>query len=296
MDLVVECQRLPRPGETIHGDSICELPGGKGANQAVAAARLGAEVSLIARVGDDTFASRLLTNFEKEHVSINRIMQTKNCASGVAVVTVDALGENAITIIAGANDVLSPKDVHAAASEIEAADVLLLQLESPKETALAAIAVARSSGTLVLLDPAPAPTEVTAELLDVDYIFPNENEAATLTELKIETDAQVCIAAKRLSEMGARCVVITRGERGALVYERDGEPELVESVAVNAVDSTGAGDAFAAAFAVRVSQNATPRESARYACLAGAAATTRFGAQTALPTRSKIDAINPIRL
>ena len=288
MDLVVTCPRLPQPGETLHGDSIQELPGGKGANQAVAAARLGAEVSLVGRVGDDAFGARLIESLKRENVSVGSVKETASCSSGVAVVAVESSGENAITIIAGANGLVSPEDVRQASNVIESASMLLIQLETPVETALEAIAVARECGTPVLLDPAPVPDAasevIESGLLKVEYVCPNETETALLTGLPVETDNQAIAAATRLCELGSQCAVITRGQHGALVYHQDGRHELIASPKIEAVDSTAAGDAFAAAFAVQLSTGASSFDAARYACQAGAKAASRLGAQSALPT------------
>jgi len=257
--------------------------------------RCSAAVSLVGRIGDDALAARLLENLKREKVSIELVKRTEQCASGVAVVAVEASGENAITIIAGANRFLSPADVREAASEIEAASMLLLQLEIPVETALEAIAIARECGTTVLLDPAPVPDAISetiaAGLLEVDFVCPNETEAALLTGLPVESDDEAIAAAARLCELGSRCAVITRGQRGALVFERDGRHELIASVPIDAVDTTAAGDAFAAAFAVRLSEGASPFVAARYACRAGGLAASRLGAQSALPTREEISEV-----
>ena len=288
MDLVVGCQQLPRPGQTIHGKSIQELPGGKGANQAVAAARLGAEVTMIGRVGDDTFGPRLLERLEQEGVRVDHVRQTKSCSSGIAIVAVEESGENAITIIGGANSKVTPEDVREDASVIAEADMVLLQLEIPLETVLEAISVARKHGTRVMLDPAPAPQEFPAKLLDVDFLCPNETEVAALTGLTVETDEQTLAAAKVLCDQGVGTVLITRGERGALVYCQDGSTELVETMAIEAVDTTAAGDAFAGAFGVELSNGATIGEAAHFACRAGAVAASRLGAQIAMPSRDEI--------
>lgn len=185
MDLVVRSARLPRPGETIFGRQTQELPGGKGANQAVAAARLEADVSMIARVGDDGFGQRLRAGLQKEGIDVSRVAVTPQCASGLAIVAVEDSGENAITVIPGANGRLTTDDVRAASDLIRDADVLLLQLEVPLETVLTAIELARQSQTLVILDPAPAPASFPANLLSVDVACPNQTEAAALAGVAI---------------------------------------------------------------------------------------------------------------
>ncbi|HUE14855.1 MAG TPA: ribokinase, partial [Planctomycetaceae bacterium] len=211
MDLVVRSARLPRPGETIIGRETQELPGGKGANQAVAAARLEANVAMIGRVGDDGFGERLRAGLQQEGVDVTRITVTPRCASGLAIVAVEASGENAITVIPGANGRLTADDVRAASDLIRDADVLLLQLEVPLKTVLTAIELARQYQTLVILDPAPAPASFPPSLLSVDVACPNETEAAALTGVPITNLGDATRAALRLRELGTRYAVITLG-------------------------------------------------------------------------------------
>jgi ribokinase len=283
MDLVVRSARLPRPGETIIGRETQELPGGKGANQAVAAARLEADVSMIGRVGDDGFGQRLRTGLQKEGINVSRVTVTSQCASGLAIVAVEDSGENAITVISGANGRLTPDDVRAAADLIRDADVLLLQLEVPLETVLAAIDLARQYKTLVILDPAPAPASFPPNLLSVDVACPNETEAAALTGVPITNLEDATRAALRLRELGTRHAVITLGRKGALVCGPDGKSEHISSFDVKAVDTTAAGDAFAAALGVSLAQGKSTFDAVQYACAAGALAASRPGAQPAMP-------------
>jgi ribokinase len=249
-DLVVRCARLPRPGETLSARDVSEVPGGKGANQAVAAARLGADVTMIGRVGDDAFGERLRNGLKENGVGIDNVLTTRDCASGLAIVAVEDSGENAILIVAGANGRLTPADVIAASEAIRQADVLLVQLEVPLETTIAAIKLARDCGTPVILDPAPAPvlgdndSAALADLLRVDVACPNEAEALALTNVKIETVADAEQAACCLRSLGPKYGIVTLGARGAVLCEPDSRPALIPAFPINAVDTTAAGDAL----------------------------------------------------
>ncbi len=293
MDLVVRSTRLPRPGETIIGRETLELPGGKGANQAVAAARLEADVFMIGRVGDDGFGERLRAGLKQEGIDISHVAVTPKCASGLALVAVEDSGENAITVIPGANGRLTPDDVMAASDLIREADVLLLQLEVPLETVLLAIELGVEFDTQVILDPAPAPASFPKKLLAVDVACPNETEAAAITGLPIANVNAANNAALRLHAMGSRHAVITLGGQGAVVCGPDGWLEHVPSFAVEVVDSTAAGDAFAAGLGVSLALGKPVSAAVRYACAAGALATTRQGAQPAMPTAAEVSRIVP---
>lgn len=288
MDLVVRLARLPRPGETIIGREALEIPGGKGANQAVAAARLEADVSMIARVGDDAFGQRLRTGLQQEGVDVSRVIVTPDCASGLAIVAVEDSGENAITVLPGANGRLTTHDVRDASDLIRDADVLLLQLEVPLETVLAAIELADQHGTLVILDPAPAPESFPLNLLSVAVACPNETEATALTGIPITTLEDAARAARRLRELGTRHAVITLGRQGALICGPDDRCETIPSFAITAVDTTAAGDAFAAALGVSLARGKTISDAVKFACAAGALAATRAGAQPAMPTAAEV--------
>jgi ribokinase len=293
LDLVVRSSRLPRPGETIIGRETQELAGGKGANQAVAAARLGGNLAMIGRVGDDAFGERLKAGLKAEGIDVSRVAVTPNCASGLAIVAVDDGGENAITVIPGANGRLTPADVRAAANLIAEADVLLLQLEVPLETVLSTIELAREHDTLVILDPAPAPASFPTQLLSVDLVCPNETEAAALTGIAIANLADAKRAAKRLLEMGTHYAIITLGSQGAILCGPDGRSHEIPSFEVQAVDTTAAGDAFAAALGVGLARGKPILEAVRYACAAGALAASRPGAQPAMPTAADIARFAP---
>jgi len=286
-DMVVRVPHIPAPGETVLGGEFVMAPGGKGANQAVAAARLGAKVTLVARVGPDVFGERALAGFHQEGIITRYVTVDREAASGVALIFVDAAGENRIAVAPGANACLSPDDVQQAREAIEKADVLLLQLEVPTETVLAAAAVAHQAGVRVILNPAPAPPNLLpAELLArVDILTPNESEAGLLTGTQVSAE----VAARRLAGQGVGAVIVTLGARGALIVTLDAQ-RLVPGFSVNAVDTTAAGDAFNGGLAVALAEGRPLAAAVRFASACGALATTRLGAQPSLPTVDEVEA------
>lgn len=288
MDLIACVEQLPQPGQTVAGRELLELPGGKGANQAVAAARLGARVTLIGRVGDDGLGTRLLENLRREQVDTAHVTATADSSSGVAIVCVEEQGENSIVVIPGANGQLSPADIVASEAVIAAADVLLVQLETPQETVAAAIAAARRHGVLTIFDPAPAPRTLLPELLHVDVLCPNESEAAAISGQAVETTVDATNAAAKLRSRGADHVIITRGRHGALLCDQAGACESVLPFAVSAIDSTAAGDAFAAGLGVALAETGDIRRAVDWGSAAGALAASRRGAQQAMPTRAEV--------
>jgi ribokinase len=288
MDLVVRCAVLPSPGQTIAGSSVDEICGGKGANQAVAAARAGGKVAMIGRIGNDGFGARMLVNLHDEQINCRHVQDTAHCPTGVAFICVEDSGQNAIIYVPGANGCVTVADVEAARSAIESADVLLLQLETPVDSVLAAIRIAKAAGVRTILDPAPAPHRCPDELLDVDLICPNESEAAAITGSPVETITQAQAAARTLHERGARHVVITLGGRGALLVDDD-TTQLIEPFAIRPVDTTAAGDAFAGALAVAWASGRPLLEAITFASAAGALAASHAGAQPSLPTRDEIE-------
>jgi ribokinase len=288
MDLVVRCAHLPAPGETIIANSSCEIPGGKGANQAVAAARAGGEVTMIGRVGDDAFASRLVDNLRREKIDTDSVLATDGCASGIAIVAVENSGENSIMVVPGANGRVGCEDVDAAADLIRAADILLLQLEIPLDSVLAASAIASDAGVPVILDPAPMPSALPENLLDVDVICPNQSEASAIVGRPIESLDDARDALPSLHQQGAKQVIITLGGQGALISDGNAVT-FIEPFQVTPRDTTAAGDAFAGALAVRLAAGEPFEQAARFAAAAGAIAATRIGAQTGMPTRSEIE-------
>jgi ribokinase len=293
MDLVIRCHHLPVPGETCIGLDTVEICGGKGGNQAVAAARAGGDVCMIGRVGDDGFAQRLKNGLEAEQIDCQLLQASENCASGIAVVMVEASGQNSIMVVPGANGQLTVDDVNAAAELIQSCDVLVLQLEVPIKTVLAAIHVARKAETTqhqvrVLLDPAPAIRNYPAELLAVDVLCPNESEAEILLGRKIITDEELETAAWDLHCMGAKHVILTLGDRGALLCDGQSITKFAP-YSVSAIDTTAAGDAFAGALAVYWMKTGSLHEAISYANAAGALAASKSGAQPSLPTMEQIE-------
>ena len=290
MDLVVRCAALPSPGQTILANSSAEFCGGKGANQAAAAALAGGQVSMIGAVGDDAFADRLVENLRVQRVDVSHVMRRAGRASGLAVISVDDSGQNSIMVVPGANGLVTKDDVLAANTLIQRADSLLVQLEIPIDVVLAGIAIARAAGVRVLLDPAPAVEDLPPALMQVDMLCPNESEAAMLSGQPVESVDQADTAAKKLQAMGATNIAITLGNRGTLL-RHGGQSELVPAYPVDAVDSTAAGDAFAGAFAVHWSKTDNLIDAVRFGNAAGALAASRHGAQASLATEDEIESL-----
>jgi ribokinase len=290
MDLVTRAPRIPQPGETIIGSGFHTLPGGKGANQAVAAARLGARVSMIGRVGNDAFGGLLLDNLAAAGVDHRHVISDSEAATGVALIVVDDAGQNSIVVASGANARLSPEDVEAGAGAIAAADVLLLQLESPMETVMRAAQIGRACGVTVVLNPAPA-RPLPDELLSlIDVLVPNESETALLAGMDVENQSDAEKAAAALLSMGVGTVILTLGSRGALLAQEAGV-DVFPAFEVTPVDTTAAGDAFMGGFAVALAEGRPLAEAVRWGNAAGALATTKLGAQPSLPTREMLEAM-----
>lgn len=288
MDLVVRCASLPQRGETVLATSSAEVCGGKGANQAVAAARAGGQVSMVGRVGDDSFAGRLVTNLHDERIGCDLIEATSGCSSGVAIVAVEQSGQNSIMVVPGANGRVTADDVRAARQTIESSSILLVQLEIPLDAVKAAVEIAQQAGVRVVLDPAPVPSVLPPELFRVDVLCPNETEASVLAGMPVNSTDSAEAAARRLHELGARQVAITLGEQGTMVFDGTAAT-LVAPFAITAVDTTAAGDAFAGAFAVRWAAGASLLEAVSFANAAGALAASREGAQPGMATREEIE-------
>lgn len=290
-DLVVRVNRFPREGETLVGDSFQQFLGGKGANQAVSAARLGAQVAMVGRLGVDGFGDAQIAGLEADGIDTSGILRDPEAPSGIASITVDSTGKNRIIIVPGANMRCGVEDVDAARDRIAEADILLLQLEIPVESVARAIQIAAEVGTPVILNPAPAQAVDPALLANVDYLTPNEVEAEQLTGISVKSPVDAGRAAAQLLSYGVGGVVITLGERGAVVVEKGGAaPVLMPAFSVDAVDTVAAGDAFNGALAVCLAQGAPLVEAARYAAAVAAIAVTRPGAQASLPYRSEVEA------
>ena len=288
MDLVVRSPHMPVPGETVLGESFATSPGGKGANQAVAAARLGAHCCFLGRVGDDEFGRELLANLRAEKIDCTNVIATADVATGVAMIVVDSRGENSIVVASGANYRLTPDDVFGRSRAFEEADAVVLQLELPLPTVRAAIDLAKRHGCKVILDPAPAPSRLPAALCEVDVISPNVTEAELLTGSKTGEERADKNIALDLIARGALAAVLKLGARGSMVVTADGHMARIPAYDVNIVDTTGAGDAFTAALAVSVARGEDLRTAARLANAAGALACTKLGAQSAMPTAAEV--------
>jgi ribokinase len=288
-DMVIRVARIPRPGETVLGGEFAMAPGGKGANQAVAAARAGGHVTFVARVGDDLFGERALERFGRDGIDTRFVLRTSGAPSGVALINVDGRGENSISVASGANACLGVGDVEQAEAAFAAADIVLLQLESPLETVEAAARKARERGIPVILNPAPARALGDDVLGPVTCLTPNEHEAEMLSGIPVLDDRSAREAARRLRNRGPRTVVITLGERGvyASTEEFDG---LIPAFKVEPVDSTAAGDVFNGALAVALAEKMAFVAALRFAQAAAAISVTRPGAQPSAPTRTEIDA------
>ncbi len=290
MDVMIRCATLPTRGQTVSASSSREVCGGKGANQAVAATKAGGSVRMIGRVGDDAFSQRLVTNLVEHRVDSQSVRKTPQCASGLAIVAVEDSGENSILLVAGANGCLTFEDANDCRDAITTSDVLLMQLEVPTATVLAAAQIARDAGVRCILDPAPVPHDWTDRLLEVDLICPNETEAGEITGVSIETIADAEEAARQLHRRGAKNVVITLGARGTLLFA-GGRCQHIEPILIQAIDTTAAGDAFAGALAVRWAECDDLVDAVNFASAAGAFAATNEGAQPSLPTRTEIEAL-----
>jgi ribokinase len=291
LDLVYHVPRLPQPGETLTGTSFRQVHGGKGANQAVAAARLNADVSMIGRIGDDAFGAALIAGLRAETVDVSQVKTSVGTSSGIAVIGVEENGQNCITVIPGANGRVTSSDVIAAESVIASADVLLVQLEIPVATVITAIRIARKHNVLTVLDPAPALKPFPVELLCVDVLCPNESEASLITGLPVTNVAEAMAAARHLQSLGARIVIITMGLHGCVVCDKSGNPRHVPSFPVTAVDTTAAGDAFAGALGFCLAQGQSIHDAVSFASAAGALASTRHGAQPAMPRLDEVIAL-----
>ena len=282
MDLVIQADHFPRPGETIIGGNFSMIPGGKGANQAVAAARLGGKVALVAQVGDDLFGQANLDNYQREGIDIANVERHPDVPTGVALISVDKSGENTIIVASGANAEMGINNLERASMLFEWADVVLLQLEIPLEVVTEAARMAKAQGKKVILNPAPA-RSLPAELLEnVDIITPNETEAEFLTGISVSDISSAALAAARFNASGIQKVIITLGENGAFLAEGNIE-EIIPTQRVKAVDTTAAGDTFNGALAVALGRGESINTAVTFALKAATLSVQRLGAQTSIP-------------
>lgn len=288
VDLTTFTDGFPRPGETIFGKKFDLGFGGKGANQAVAARLCGAEVSMVAKVGSDLFGPATLKNFESLGIDASHVRVVEGVSSGVAPIFVDASGQNRIIVVKGANDTLLPEDVDRAAPVLRRADCIVMQFEIPLTTVYHAIRFARANGIRSILNPAPGQPVDLKEVSQVDYFIPNESEAEAITGMPVRSVDNAKSCAASLLHQGMRRVVITLGERGALLAGPDGM-ELIPTYKVETRDTTGAGDAFVGSFAVFLAEGMPERESLDRASLYAALSTTKVGTQKSFMTRSEFE-------
>ena len=293
MDLTTTVERMPVWGETVLAKHFETSFGGKGANQAVAAAKLGAQVVMVTNLGDDTLGDSALKNFQSYGIETSHVRRIPNQSTGTATILVDEKsGDNAILIVAGANGDLSSADVAAAAASLKECDLILLQLEIQLETAYAAIRFARKNGVMTVLNPAPARRNLDMGVVtQASFLIPNETELAILTDMPVESEAEVSAAAQNLVKQGVEKVIVTLGARGALMATREGA-QRIAPVKVQAVDTTGAGDAFIGSFvrylAGGLSLEAALIEATRYSAFS----VTRHGAQKSFATEAEFAAFS----
>jgi ribokinase len=289
-DMVIKSNDLPRPGETVLGGVFFMNPGGKGANQAVACARLGGNVTFICKTGNDIFGHQSQQQFEEEEINTSYVFSDLKKPSGVALIFVDETGENAISVASGSNSSLQPSDISLAEEAFDKADLILIQLEIPMDTVEFTAKLAKEKGKLVILNPAPAPSiPLSSNLLkNIHLINPNEIEAEIISGIKVIDIETAVLAAKKIFELGVSNVIITLGSKGALLF--DGvNSEFISGFKVKASDSTGAGDCFSGALAIAISEGLALPDAVRFANKAAAISVTRQGAQTSLPYRAEVD-------
>lgn len=286
-DLVSYVRRMPRPGETVHGDTFMTGAGGKGSNQAVASARLGADVTFIGRLGKDVFANLAYEVWDAEGINSDYVVQDEETATGVAPIFVDSAGENMIVVVLGANSRVKPSDIDAARERIAAADVLVVQLEINTDMVTYALQVAKELGITTILNPAPA-APIPRETLELaDYLTPNETELESLSGGPV---SDVAAAARTLMTREGQTVVVTMGAQGAQIVSRD-QTDLLATFKVDVVDTTGAGDAFNAALAVGLAEGKSLAGAVRFANAAAALCVTKAGAAGSAPRRADVDAL-----
>jgi ribokinase len=287
-DMIIRVPRIPRAGETLLGGEFFTAAGGKGANQAVGAARLRGKVALIARVGRDTFGDQAIAGLRRDGIDVSCVFRDKLTPSGVALIFVAKEGENSIAVAGGANAKLSPSDVKKAARVIRSAALLVAQLETPLATVTAAVEVAAKAGVPVILNPAPARPLPNSLLERISILTPNETEAELLTGIKVTDAAAAAKACSKLRSRGVGIVILTLGKRGAFLADADG-PRLVPGFKVKTVDSTAAGDIFNGALGVALAEGKTVLDAVRFANAAAALSVTRLGAQPSAPSRADIE-------
>lgn len=289
MDLVARAPRLPQPGETLAGHAFAQVAGGKGGNQAVAAARLGAQVSMLGCVGTDANGAQLRAGLEAEGIDCTALETSATAPTGVALIIVDDGSQNAIVIIAGSNGEVTPATIARHEAALAAAQVVICQLETPPAAVHAALAAARRLGKTVILNPAPATGPLPADWLPlIDYLIPNELEAATLTGLPVSSPDEAIAAADALRRGGTRNVIVTLGAQGVVAALGVAAPQHFDAPRVKAVDTTAAGDTFIGGLAAQLARGADVADAIRFAQRAASISVTRAGAQPSIPTLAEV--------
>jgi ribokinase len=290
-DMVIKADRLPIPGETVLGGTFFMNPGGKGANQAVSAARMGGNVTLISKTGNDVFGKQSMMLYDSENIKTDYIFSDPNNPSGVALITVDSNGENCIVVASGANANLFPADINKAYAEIENSDLVLMQLEIPIDTVEYVAEIASKRNIKVILNPAPARALSDKLLKNLYIIIPNRSEAEILSGIKVTDLEKARQAADIISAKGVNIVVVTLGSEGALIKDFD-EYHFVEAVKVDAMDTTAAGDVFCGSVCVGLAEGKSILDSVKMAARAAAITVTRMGAQSSIPYRSELSSLD----
>jgi ribokinase len=289
MDLVIRAPRMPAPGETIAGSGFRAIPGGKGANQAVAAARTGAEVHFIGSIGGDDFGLRLKRGLADEGIDLTHLSVLEDESTGVAMIILDAKGQNTIVLSPGANGRVTPEQIEACADTIAGARMLVCQLETPLTAVTRAIDIAYDKGVPVILNPAPAVPLNRRLLAKIKYLIPNETEASVLSGVQVVDGETAEAAARRLTDEGVEQVLITLGDKGVVSVLKDGTVLSIPAIVVPVVDTTGAGDTFVGSLAVELASGKSVREAIQYAQYAAALKVTKLGAQTSIPHRDEVE-------
>ena len=290
MDLTVRVDQLPGEGETLMASSSTELPGGKGGNQAAAIGKLGVPTAMIAKVGNDAYGERLKGSLQSCGVDTSGVLVSEH-PTGMAMITIDREGRNHIVVIPGANGDLTCEDIDSQRHLIEQAEVVVLQLEIPYETAVYALALAKRLGKRTVLNPAPARALSPEVLANVDMLIPNEHELQTITDIAPVNEERLLEAAGKLAQQGTEAMIVTLGSAGCGLV-RNGRLQMFEAVRVAAADTTAAGDSFIGGYVAELLESGDDEQAIRYAIEAAAVTVTRYGAQQSLPTRAEVEAFH----
>lgn len=287
MDLVATGQRIPVVGETVLGETFNQVPGGKGANQAAAMGRLQGDVVMVGKVGEDAFGQALIQALREAQVDTQGVTKAPT-STGIALITVQADGDNAIVVVPGANAELKPADIDAAKAAIEESEIVITQLETPLDTVTYALKLAKEQGKVTILNPAPAVPLADELIQNVDYLTPNETELAILSGMPTESQEELEAAAKAMMAKGVKVLIVTLGSKGCLVIDENGTRQF-PAFKVKAVDTTAAGDSFNGGVAVALAEGKSLEEAIQFATKVGALTVQKAGAQSSLPTREEVD-------